>query len=223
MMLHSAHALVAALGVLAQAAPVPGDPATPQTPTGTPVASPDPLPVDEGEGATGYFNEPQVPPWRTVMGSPLHLLLPMAVVTAEVAVVPKLGLALRGGAGWSADLDEDAKHARRVATYEVAPQVRWYPIGNFNGGFDLIGEVSYVHVKTDYLVDYAISSVSTGLSVGGLVGFKLVVPPGLTMEIQTGLRVRTYSPHYGNPPPANGGTKPERQLFAFQLNFGWSF
>lgn len=109
--------------------------------------------------------------------SPLHLVLPMAEVTAEIRVADRVGVSVIAGAGSVRDQTTDEK----ISLFEGGASVRYYVTGSFRGGLQLGGEAVYVYASTDTMdVDAA------GLGLSPFIGYKWTHRSGLTLEGQLG-------------------------------------
>lgn len=140
--------------------------------------------------------------------SPLLLVIPMAEVTAEIRIAPKLGVALTGGIGAVRDPDLDDL----IKLYEAGASVRYYATGSFRSGLQLGAEVMYVHATT---TADSVRILAEGLAVGPFVGYKWTHSSGFTFDGQLGvnyytLRADTIMDESNIGPLLN-------------LNVGWSF
>jgi hypothetical protein len=111
--------------------------------------------------------------------SPIHLLIPMAEVTAEVRLAPKLGLAVIGGVGRM----RLATTNDSVGLVEGGGSVRYYVTGSFRSGLQLGAEALYVHASTD---DMTVDVKARGLAVSPFVGYKWTHRSGFTFDGQIG-------------------------------------
>ncbi|MFN0247197.1 MAG: hypothetical protein ACKV2T_09815 [Kofleriaceae bacterium] len=169
-----------------------------------PLASPD-------APATSLNASPRENPLlASITVSPVHFALPAGELTAELAVTPKIGVAVIGGIGSV----KPALSNTRVLVYEVGISPRYYIWGNFRQGVELGVEALYVHASAD---DATMTTVSAeGLAIGPYVGYKWVARVGLTLEAQLGA---SYFAVRGD------GVDEEDSRFAALLNLqvGWSF
>jgi hypothetical protein len=139
--------------------------------------------------------------------SPVHLVVPMAEVTAEIRVAPKVGVALIGGAGAVREetLDE------LIKLVEVGASVRYYVLGSFRKGLQVGGEVIYVHASTH---DNSVMVRAEGLATSPFVGYKWTHASGFTFDGQLGVSFYTL----------RSDTAEEKAVDALlNLNVGWSF
>jgi hypothetical protein len=154
-------------------------------------------------------SEPEKPLHASITFSPVHLALPAAELTAEIAVTPKIGVAVIGGIGSvKPQLSDD-----RVLVYEAGISPRYYVWGNFRQGVELGVEALYVHASAD---SQMVTVSAEGLAIGPYVGYKWVASMGLTLEAQLGA---SYFAMRGD------GVDEDDSRFAVLLNLqvGWSF
>jgi hypothetical protein len=113
--------------------------------------------------------------------SPIHFILPMGELTAEVRVADRVGVAVVLGAGAIREEVTDAK----VGVFEGGASLRYYVTGSFRKGIQLGGEALYIHASTDDT-----STMSTvaaeGLGLSPFVGYKWTHRSGLTFDGQLG-------------------------------------
>jgi hypothetical protein len=155
---------------------------------------------------------PEKPLMASVTFSPIHLILPVAELSAEIRVAPKIGVALIGGVGSVTPEGSDES----VFVYEVGISPRYYVVGDFRQGVELGVEAVYLHASTD---DQFMSTASAqGLAIGPYVGYKWVHSIGLTLEAQLGAAYLTLK---GESSTATA----EDTDFSVLLNLqvGWSF
>jgi hypothetical protein len=111
--------------------------------------------------------------------SPIHLLIPMAEVTAEVRLAPKLGLAMVGGVGRM----RIATTNELIGLVEGGGSLRYYVTGSFRSGVQLGAEALYLHASTD---DMTVDVRARGLAISPFVGFKWTHRSGFTFDGQIG-------------------------------------
>ncbi len=114
--------------------------------------------------------------------SPLHLVVPMAEVTAEVRVADRIGVSVIAGVGSFRDQDTD----ETISLLEGGGSVRYYVTGSFRGGLQLGAEAVYVHASAD-----AMDVAAAGLGLSPFVGYKWTHRSGLTLEGQLGATLMT--------------------------------
>jgi hypothetical protein len=160
--------------------------------------------------------QPPAPPARpdpsvAITVSPLHLALPMAEVTAEVRVAPKLGVAVIGGIG--------RMHIQTtnepVALVEGGASIRYYVTGSFRSGLQVGGEALYLHGSTEAM---NVDIKARGLGLSPFIGYKWTHSSGFTFDGQIGA---SYMAARGE---AATGQSAEKSKFGplLNLNIGWS-
>ena len=109
--------------------------------------------------------------------SPFHLLCPELHLTGERRLSEKASAAVMLGAGQVTD------EGKRYAIGEVGGQVRYYLLGSFTHGMMLGVDVGYVDVdgEMENPMEYLV-----GWRAGGVVGYKIAMKAGLTLEAQIG-------------------------------------
>jgi hypothetical protein len=111
--------------------------------------------------------------------SPIHLLIPMAEVTAEVRLAEKVGVSVIGGVGMFRDQDTNEK----IALYEGGGSLRYYVTGSFRSGVQLGAEAVYVYASTN---NTSVDVQANGLALSPFVGYKWMHHSGFTLEGQIG-------------------------------------
>jgi len=109
--------------------------------------------------------------------SPLHLLNPVLHLTDELRLARKIGVAVMVGAG------AVSEEGRYYGTWEIGGQFRWYPLVSFTHGMMLGTDTGYIDVLGDLEDPMA---YCVGMRAGVLVGYKLALRAGFTMEVQIG-------------------------------------
>jgi hypothetical protein len=155
--------------------------------------------------------------------SPLHLLLPVFELTAEVKVGDYCGIALLGGFG-SATLefqgqdDEDIT----VGLWNLGAQVVAYPLEPFES-LQLGVELQYAHASIDGdLEGRRVSAIGAGFAVGPLVGYKLIVDVGFTFFVQGGVAFIAIEGDAEDDEGQTASTDEKRAIPLLNLNVGWS-
>ncbi|MEJ7601253.1 MAG: hypothetical protein WKG01_25335 [Kofleriaceae bacterium] len=121
-------------------------------------------------------SEPRV----SITVSPVHLVIPVGELTAELRAHDKLGIAAVVGIGSvSVDRFED-----RVAVYEAGISARYYLTGSFRTGIQLGAEALYLHAATK---DDSMAVRAQGLGLSPFAGYKWTGRSGLTLEGQLGV------------------------------------
>jgi hypothetical protein len=104
--------------------------------------------------------------------SPLHLVLSIFEVQAEIYVTPDISVALIFGTGSiPADVINDPAITEPIGFTEYGAQVRYYFYGTTEEGAFVGGEFLQAEVDTH---SQGISAVGTGFAVGPMVGYKWV-------------------------------------------------
>ena len=147
--------------------------------------------------------------------SPIHLLAPIVEVTAELRLSDKLGLAAVAGAG-RLPLEEDGEEDS-VSAFEVGSQLIAYPIGDFNHGLQVGGEIMYLHLASDGETE-TLSGSAQGLAVGPFVGYKLATDVGFSFNVQAGAQ---YVAARGE--DDEGESYGSAVVPLVNANLGWSF
>jgi len=212
-------ALVA--GALAVAAPARADTPAPVAPAPIAPAPVTPAPVAPAAvapapvGAPAGQLEAQAEAGRSVSFtfSPIHLILPVVEVTAELRLAPRIGVAAIAGVGSITHLGD------KYTVLEAGAQLRFYALGSFQQGLEVGLETLYVGVSGDNLQDTKISGAAAGLAMGPFIGYKYIAPMGLTLEVQAGA---SYAVIHAD--TSNGGSSQSQDIFPLvNLNAGWSF
>jgi uncharacterized protein DUF3575 len=118
--------------------------------------------------------------------SPLHLFIPMAEVTAEFRVAPKVGLAVVGGVG----MIRDQTTNERISLLEGGASIRYYALGSFRSGAQIGFEALYLHAAT---TDMSIDVRGRGIGLSPFVGYKWTHTSGFTFDGQIGVTYVTAS------------------------------
>jgi hypothetical protein len=162
-----------------------------------------------GSVSIAHAEEPK-PLHASVTFSPIHLILPAAELTLEVAVDPKFGVAAIGAIGSVQPVGSND----RVFVYEVGVSPRYYVVGNFRQGVELGAEALYVHASADN--QFSGSTLKAeGLALGPYAGYKWVSSFGLTLEAQLGV---SYFVIRGDVSDDTSRVAP-----ILNLQVGWSF
>lgn len=152
----------------------------------------------------------------------LYLLLPVVRVAAEVAIVPRVSLALTAGVGQLTIVtDEDeGERKRRIDTWQAGGQGNVYLLGDFEHGMQLGAEVLYAHLALPS--GQGASGQLDGWAVGPYLGYKFSAPFGLTFNAQLGIEVGTAKVEG----ESDGERLTKQQLIPLpilNLNLGWAF
>lgn len=163
--------------------------------------------------------------------SPIHLLLPVVELTAEVRLHRHFGVAVIGGYGAMgqrpdgtlAIVGDNAPGTTHYAVWELGGQLVAYPIGHFDHGLQLGVEALYVGVKRDDSAGtIPIAAGADGFAAGPLVGYKLATKVGFTFNVQAGAEfvLARGDAQVGNASAHGSGTTVVPLL---NMNVGWSF
>lgn len=152
----------------------------------------------------------------------LYLLLPVVRVAAEVAIVPRVSLALTAGVGQLTIVtdEDDGERKRRIDTWQAGGQANVYLLGDFEHGMQLGAEVLYAHLALPS--GQGASGQLDGWAVGPYLGYKFSAPFGLTFNAQLGIEVGTAKVEG----ESDGERLTKQQLIPLpilNLNLGWAF
>ena len=150
-------------------------------------------------------------PRVAVTASPLHLFVPMAEVTVEARVAPRLGVAVIGGVG----AFHDAATDERIRLFEGGASARYYVLGSFRHGLQLGAEALYVHA--DATAD-ATAVQAAGLGLAPFVGYKWTHRTGFTVDAQLGV---SFMAVHADAAGASAEARDVGPLL--NLNLGYSF
>lgn len=142
--------------------------------------------------------------------SPIHLVIPMAEVTAEVRIAPKLGVAVIGGLG----MIRDATTNDRITLVEGGASARYYVTGSFRTGLQVGAEALYVHAST---TDMSVDVRARGLGLSPFAGYKWTHRSGFTLEGQIGATWFALRAKSSTSTASDSGVGP-----MLNLNLGWS-
>lgn len=211
--------LPAAQAAPGQAAPAPADAPWPDAapvpdPAALPVAGPQPAAEEAGKIVS-----------LTV--SPLHLVMPVVEVTAEVRLSDRFGLAALLGAG---TVDVETRVGDTVVdtdtfdVFELGAQGRVYTVGDFDHGMQLGLEALWVHVSGEDLQGTKISGAGAGLAIGPFIGYKIATRVGFTFEGQLGFQYMAMKAEASDEESGVSAEDSDTDLGPLlNLNIGWSF
>jgi hypothetical protein len=151
--------------------------------------------------------------------SPIHVFLPVMEVTGELAIGDHIGLAAIVGGG--AITVERGGSEETFDVFELGAQFRYYPVGDFDHGMQVGFETLFVHVSGEF-EDEGITGTGSGLSVGPFIGYKYILPFGLTFDVQAGIAVDGIAARASN----DVGSEEANEVHVsplLNLNVGWSF
>ncbi len=163
--------------------------------------------------------------WVTVTVSPLHLVLPVVEVTAEVRLLPidrPLSVAAILGFG-KMTFDDSVGDDVKVNVYELGGQLVYYPIGDFKS-LQLGAEALWLKVDAQSLDNESLSGSAAGVAVGPFVGYKLMTGVGFTFVAQLGVaglvaRAEAEDTDTGDEASVEG----KSYVPILNLNLGWAF
>lgn len=150
-------------------------------------------------------------PTVAVTLSPFHMFVPMAELTAELKLAPKLGVSLIGGVG----VLRDETTNDRITLLEAGASARYYLTGSFRTGIQLGAEAIYVHASTEMT---ALEVKARGLAVSPFAGYKWTHHSGFTLEGQLGVSLMA-----ARADSATATATASRVGPMLNLNVGWSF
>jgi hypothetical protein len=151
-------------------------------------------------------------PSVAVTVSPVHLILPVAELTAELRLANRIGVAVILGAGSVRETLTDT----RIRVYEGGASFRYYVTGSFRSGLQLGGEALYVFASTDETTTMT-TVAAEGLGLSPFAGYKWTHRSGITLEGQVGATFIVIR--------EKGGSMEEEKDIGpmLNLNFGYSF
>lgn len=203
-------------------------------PTAAPVASsapaapPAPAPSARVEGDTAAGLEPSKPApkpsrWLSLTFSPLHLLMPVVEVEAELQVVPHFGLGFIGGIGSiNAEAVDSSYPDQTFSVYELGGQVLGYPLRDFSS-LQLGAEVMWLHVSTATYEGASVEANAGGVAVGPLVGYKVLTDGGFTFVAQAGFQYVAVQARASDNQGNSARADDKDIIPLLNLNLGWSF
>jgi hypothetical protein len=169
-------------------------------------------PVPEGDDA----------PFLSLTFSPLHLILPMFEASVEARVGDYCGIAVLGGVGSMSVDFVDADDDVSVALWSIGAQVVAYPLEPFES-LQLGIEAQYLSASIDGELDgRRVSGIGSGLAIGPLVGYKLVVDVGFTLFVQGGVAFIAIEADAEDSSGDTATSESNRVLPMLNFNIGWS-
>jgi hypothetical protein len=133
-------------------------------------------PADDAAPPVAASDEPRV----AITMSPVHLIIPMAEIAAEVRLADRVGVAAIAGIGSTREMTTNT----RIALYEAGLSARYYVLGSFRSGVQLGAEAVYVHAATD---STSVEVQAAGLGLSPYGGYKWTHSSGFTLEGQLGV------------------------------------
>lgn len=111
-------------------------------------------------------------------------------------------------------------------TWGVGGQFIGYPIGHFDHGMQLAAEANYSNAtitETPSTSPTTVNGFGSGLSVGGLIGYKIATPVGFTFNIQGGVGYSFAAANVTDSTGRFASASTSGLTPLLHLNFGWSF
>lgn len=229
----------------AQAAPAaaPSSPpaASAPAPAKAPAASPEI--IDPGSGAATSSSRAQAPSTGSVTPlepstprkkdgpnrvvsltfSPLHLLLPVVEIEAELKMAPHFGVGVIGGIGSINSQTVDPGYAdQSFSVYELGGQLVGYPLRDFSS-LQLGAEVMWLHVSTNTYQGHAVEANAGGVAIGPLIGYKVLADVGFTCVVQGGFQYMAVRAHASDSEGNSARAETSDFVPLLNLNLGWSF
>lgn len=174
---------------------------------GTAAAQPQPAPFP-------FRSAAPPPPSHSVAVtvSPVHLIFPIAEVTAELKLVPHMGIGVTLGAGRISNADKSVTGS----AYEAGGQFNYYILDAFEG-LHVGGEILFLKIND---VDQDLTATADGLTMGPYIGFKVDTDIGFTFVGQAGAAFAAYRAEANN----STNTASDKKVYPLlNLNVGWSF
>lgn len=215
-----------------------------QAPVADPVPPPPPAPVLVVESQSPappppapapvvvMMQVPQIPqgPARTpkqirdtsLTISPFHLLGPVVEVTLEVRVSDSVGVAFVAGYG-RLNFNATDGELRTFTVYELGTSIRYYAVGDFDGGMQLGAEVLWAHAVLDSSTSGSdVGATGAGVGVGPMIGYKYTADVGFTFDGQVGVQWLAFRGQAAS--SADTTTADQSSIIPLlNLNIGWSF
>jgi hypothetical protein len=143
----------------------------------------------------------------SITASPVHLTQSIAQFTGEVKLIDMVSAA--GVIGFGRRDGENIRFG--------GGQIRFYLTGGFDGGVHIGAEALYSQLGNARSIDGFINLMN-GAAAGPFIGYKHVLPFGLTIDVQGGLR-------YAEEAITSGTDATDADNFGplANINVGWSF
>lgn len=152
--------------------------------------------------------------------SAIHLVLPVAEVTAEVRVLPRLGVAAIVGAGSvRIDSNDPSVDRDRATAYELGGQIVGYPIATFRS-LQVGAELLWLHLSLEEEAGGHVGATGQGLAVGPFLGYKVLTSSGFTFVAQGGAQFVAIRAETED---GSQSDQDDRVIGLINLNVGWSF
>lgn len=152
--------------------------------------------------------------------SPLHLLLPVVELTAEVRLHRNIGVSVLGGYGTI----RPSGSLTRYKVYEVGGQLTAYPIGHFDHGMQVGLETVYLGVAgDDSNGNVKVTAAASGFAAGPFIGYKLATRSGFSFNVQGGFEYVLVQADASSSSGATASAEETRWIPLVNANVGWSF
>jgi hypothetical protein len=221
--------LAVCLGVqLAHAYNFPAGQSNPQQPA--PVVAPKSLeePPDDQPPRVEREDTPSHDPDKSfsLTFSPLHLILPVFLVTGEVKALPHFGVSFSAGYG-SITVQQPSSDGFSTDTFSAAALLLVTRLSFYSRKFDgFVGGVQtqYVHIDgTGTASNTAVAGAGSGLAVGPFIGYKWTAKGGFTLLAEGGVQYLAVQAH-GNDANGQGASAHQETVSLLaNLEIGWSF
>jgi Protein of unknown function (DUF3575) len=186
------------------------------------VGVPPPSFYDDPPNLFGPEPPPPPPSHFTLSMSPIHLLIPMLEMQAEVRVLPALGVSVIGAYGRIAGLTSTGEKLDFDA-YELGGQVAYYTSEDFRG-LHLGVEVLYLRVDVEKTIgSERVSALGAGVTVGPMLGYKWISEPGFSVFLQGGFSVAVLKAEAKNDLGQSASDEASDIFLLLNVNLGWSF
>jgi hypothetical protein len=156
--------------------------------------------------------------------SPLHLISPIVELTGEYMVLPKLGLAAVGGLGSATNkvnFSDGTSQNIKFSAQEAGAQFRFYPFRAYPHGFQMGGELLWVHLSGKD--NAGVTGTGAGTAVGPFLGYKYTAGYGLTFDAQGGYEFLFAQAAASSADSTTTTNKSKHNIVLVNLNVGWSF
>lgn len=151
--------------------------------------------------------------------SPLHLIAPIAEVTAEYNLGGQKSIA--GIAGYGSITVEGDTISEKFSVFELGGQFRYYWSGGFDQGWMVGAELLWLHVgQKETSEDIEVSG--SGLAFGPFVGYKVVTQSGFTFDSQIGFQSLFVKAEATDSADSDSADE-SSTVVLLNLNVGWTF
>jgi hypothetical protein len=197
-----------------------------------PPADPPPDPQPAAPAPAPAPPPPETPNDHSVaiLISPIHLILPVVEITAEIRVHERIGVAVIGGIGsidpyqFQRTQPPPGVKTGRFTVWELGGQFVSYPVGHFDHGMQLGAELLYVGVAgTAESATNSASGTGQGLSVGPFIGYKFTAKVGFSLALQGGVAYLTARADAKDAQGNTSSTSDSQVGPLININLGWAF